>query len=309
MESYGKAFAPGTVQNKLVQARTYLSFMIAYDLSILYPQPVDLVLYLQLLANSLKSPQALKNYLSGAKSFILERNGNVTNFTHIRVSNMLRTLVKRSTHAPQQAIALKINVIKAACRWLRGVSTEGEVVAGAILFGLATFLRQCHYVRTGTGSMHLIPRSDLYISEDKAIVTVRSSKTTSLSDVRHITILRVPGDPCCPVQALVHTLALVPASEKAPIFLLPPSGEVLSDIKAVSMFRVALGITGFRNYNLASLHSLRRSGPHACVSMGMSEQNISEHGGWRSKAVRAYLPSKHSETIPKALRSLITSHK
>lgn len=59
IESYGHAFVPGTVQNKLSQAKLYVSFMPALNRNVWYPQPEDLMMYSQLLFNSLKSTHAI----------------------------------------------------------------------------------------------------------------------------------------------------------------------------------------------------------------------------------------------------------
>lgn len=193
----------------------------------------------------------------------------MVNFSHQRVVNMIKGLVRCSTHEPQQAIPIKICTIKRACHWLCGLSTEGEIVAGTILFGLVTFLRQCPFLSTRTGTMHPIPRSDDQLLSDKAIIMVCSSKTTSAAGGTNIQILREHGDLCCPVHPLMQAFPLVPASQNSPLFLLPPEREILSDTKAVSLFRITLGVTGFKNYNMASLHSFHCSGPYACAGAGV----------------------------------------
>lgn len=306
-DTYATSFAPGTVQNRTVQAKTFVAFMISYDFSIFNPEVIDLLMYIQLLMNSLRSPQSVKNYVSGARTFVCERGGNLSAFNSYMVIKMLKGHTKRSTHIPRPSPPVSVPVLVRACSWLRHHSTEGEITAAALMFGMTTFLRQCHFLYTRTGAMHLIPRSDLLFYQDRIVVVMRSSKTTALSHKKFITILRNPAQGICPVHLLNQALQMVPAPAESAIFLHPTSRRVISASRTLEMFRLALMAVGFRNWGNITLHSLRRSGPHACISAGAQIEEIRQHGGWRSNAINAYLPSGAPTETPATLQGLIAA--
>lgn len=205
------------------------------------------------------------------------------------------------------AIPVPSSSICRACLWLFSHSVEGEIVATFVLVAFVTLLRQCHFLLTPTGMNHLIPRSDLSIFHDKALIYVRSSKITPTSAIRPLLILPTHSS-LCPVMALRRVLSLIPADPAAPIFLDPRTRGALRPEMVLDRFKTALAVTGFRNWSSVMLHSLRRSGVHACVNAGVTVPNVQSHGGWRSDAIRAYLPKTYDTQAPTALRDLIIEH-
>ena len=93
--------------------------MLAYSADYLNPTITDLLLFIQLMTNSFKSPQTIRNGLSGAKNFVLEVGGNITPFNSRMIKNMINGVTKTSQHVVQQAPALTITTIKQICTLLR----------------------------------------------------------------------------------------------------------------------------------------------------------------------------------------------
>lgn len=281
--------------------------MLAYRFDVLAPAPVDIMMYTQLLVNSMKSPQSIKNYISGAKSFISQRGGNVYAFFHPTVVSLLKGFTRRSLYVPTQAPAIQFNFITQACTWLRAMSVEGEIIAGAVMFAITTFLRQSHFVFTRNGRPHLIPRSDLFFYPDRLVVVMRASKTTNASQQKHIIVMKNPATGVCPVYMIRQAMLLVPAPEEAPIFLDPYSYRVISPVRMLELFKIALAAAGHKQWASVTLHSLRRSGPHACIEAGSSVDEIRDHGGWRSNAVKTYLPPTPAAGTPALLQKVLAS--
>lgn len=290
--------------NRLTQAKAYLGFMLKFNYNVFHPQILDMTLYTQLLKNSCKSVQSVKNYISGARSYIIERGGDSQAFLHPMVVKLVKGFTRNSVHVPRQAAVVPIETFKRACRWLRELSVEGEVVAAALMFAYVTFLRQCHFCYTNTGSMHIIRRHDLSVYADRIIATIRSSKTTGNASPRVMTILATDG-PICPVRMITQAMALVPASLNAPVFLDPRSAAPLDPHRTLDLFRLALVVTGYNKPDAITLHSLRRSGPQACVGAGVPIQEVADHGNWRSKAVYTYVPKQMSLVTPNAVKDLL----
>lgn len=98
------------------------------------PTPVDLLMYIQFLKNSKKTIGTIKNYLSGAKCYLVERGASGLSFLHHMVVTFLKGTDRLSMHVPQQAVPIPTNTIIRACASLRGLSPEGEIIAASVLF-------------------------------------------------------------------------------------------------------------------------------------------------------------------------------
>lgn len=295
-EAYAQALAPGTQANRISQAKTFASFMLALGLDVFMPDATDILMYIQLLNNSGKTLGTIKNYLSGARTFLTERGHEGASFTHPQVVTFLKGVERHSGHMPQGAVPIPPRTIVQACMCLREASAEGEVVAACVLFAFATLLRQCHLVYTPHGHMHMLQRRDITFKENTMLVRVRSSKTTTGRNVTVIPVQRAPEARACPVEACWRAIELVPSSDHSYIFLDPRSGRPLSAPRANAMFREALAMVGFKGAVLASLHSLRRSGAHVCARAGLPIDQVKRHGLWKSNSVKTYLPKEISGT-------------
>lgn len=282
--------------------------MLAYGFNPFSPTYVHLLMFLQLLRNSLRTIQAVRNYISGVKTYLEERGVNVSPFKSILLINLVRAFVRMEAPAENRtAVGLKAKHIHEACTWLRNSSVTGEIVSAAIIFSYVSMLRQCHSLFTPYGYQHLIPRKDLMISHDSIIVHVRSSKTTSAAAIRPILIIATHSL-LCPVMLINRAISLVPASMNAPIFLDPRTRAPLSPDLVLDLFRTALQATGFKNWSVVTLHWLRHAGVHACTEAGVPIPRIQDHGGWRSSAIKTYLPKDIDTLVPSTFRDLLIQH-
>lgn len=279
--------------------------MLAYGFDPFSPTYAHLLMFLQLLRNSLRTIQAVRNYISGVKTYLEERGVNVSSFKSLLLTNLVKAFVRMEGPTERQMpVGLKPRHIHQACAWLRNSSVIGEIISAAIIFSYVTMLRQCHSLFTPYGYQHMIPRKDLTFCTDCITVHVRSSKTTSAAAVRPILIIATRSM-LCPVMLINRAISLVPASAEAPLFLDPQTRAPLSPDLVLHFFRTALEATGFKNWPLVTLHWLRHAGVHACVEAGVPISTIQEHGGWRSSAIKAYLPKDTDVFVPSTFRDLI----
>lgn len=285
------SLAPGTSANRTSQARIFLSFTLEYGLDYTQLSPVEVLMYIQLLKNSNKTPGTIKNYLSGAKLYLMERGFSGTSFMHPMVVNFLKGTDRLSTHVITQAVPIPTNFILKACALLRGFSSEGDIIASSILFAFATMVRQCHLFYTAHGHGHLIPRRDVTVKENVLFVSVRSSKTTNIRNVSVIEVRAVPDPKACPVQGYLRALRLSPGGPHDVLFKDPRTGLAFQAARANLMLKSALAAAGFRGASGASFHSLRRSSAQLCARSGVPLEQVQQHGLWRSSGIRSYLSS------------------
>ena len=95
------------------------------------------------------------------------------------------------------------------------------------LFTTAFFssLRKSNLVATSAPSFNCdlhVSRRDIKFTDAGVLLRIKWSKTRQFNEGVHIILLRsIPRSPLCPVSAIHHYCALVPAPPKAPFFCLP----------------------------------------------------------------------------------------
>ena len=284
--------------------------MITYGFPPLRPTTVSSLLYIQCLANSLKSTSSIRNYLSGVRTFLTTAGGDPSPLNSPMITTMLRGVARVSQHEEAPAPPLSRRGLFSLCDALERLGPDALVLRAAVLFGVASLLRQSNFLAASSVSRlsHLITRGDLRVSEKEVLVYVRSSKTLRPeSGGVVLRILAVPGSKYCPVRALRRAWLLMPAAAGAPIFLLPSTGRPLRAAALTAMMRVALRALGSPIADVVTVHSLRRTGAHLATSAGASEADVMLLGTWTSGAVKRYLPSPVNSAAPATLAAVFAS--
>ena len=298
--SYAAAISEGTAANRLRQTRTYLTFMMGRLLDPYNPTIIHLLLYIQLLANSFKSVATVKNYVSGAKTFLTQHGVPTAVFNSPLINALFRGITRLSNHIPQPAMPIDINSIKRICDLLVALGRDAIIARAAILVGFATFLRQSNLLPVATPPYcgpHTVRRRDIYEEGGFLWVVVNSSKTIYDPTARvQIPILPITS-PYCPVTAWRQMLDLCYLDPEAPAFMLAPD-RPLTPQKLNSYLRATLGVVGFQDAHKVTVHSLRRSGAQECARRGVPQDQLMQHGTWSSMAINNYVPLKLYTKVP-----------
>ena len=298
--SYSAAVTDSTAANRLRQTRTYLSFMLGRRCDPYSPTLINILLYIQLLANSFKSVATVKNYLSGAKTFLTQQAAPTYLFSSPVISNLFKGLQRLSNHIPTPAPAIDLVSLKRACTLLLGLGGDALTARAAMLMGFATFLRQSNLLphsATAWHSPHTLRRRDIYEQDGYLRVTVNSSKTITDPLAR----VAIPVAPSltehCPVMAWRQYVRRTPLDPDAPAFMFSPHVPVTPQ-RLTSYLRAALAAVGFQQAHKVTVHSLRRSGAQECARRGASQQQLMQHGTWTSLAINNYVPLKLYTQVP-----------
>ena len=110
--SFEAGTTTGTKINQLQYVKMYFMFMVACAFPIFKPELICVLLYAQFLNNSFTSVQTVRNYLSGAKVFLRDRNFNVEVFSHPTLKKLVKGFQRLSDLIPKQAPALLAKSIK-----------------------------------------------------------------------------------------------------------------------------------------------------------------------------------------------------
>lgn len=302
LATYQTALSPGTLSNRQRQAKAYITFAVRYNFDYLRPLPINAAMYAQSLANLHSSPATLKNYLSGARTWITQHNGDHRVFEAISVHDVVKKLVKDSNHVPVQAQPIMPREISIICRFLDASNDFPPSVKSCILLTFACMLRASNSISPSTlswGGAHTLFASDVRVHNSSLLVYIRSTKTTSAARPSVLQVCPVPNPSVCPVLAWVRYVRAMPPSLSGPAFMFSKCKPLTSG-PVVMAIRAALADAGYPDVSRFTLHSLRRGAARLAAGLGAPDSEIMRHGIWRSEAgMRHYVPS--STTVPKLI--------
>lgn len=294
MQAYDAAVAPGTKLNRDRQARAYLEFAVAYKVDYLRPSVVHATMFAQYLANSLTAPGSIKNYISGAKSWINFHMGSTEAFNSAPVLELLKKLSSHSTHVPTPALPITDVELGIIAAYLDLNPWYPKSIKPCILLSFACMFRASNVLSPSMsvwGGAHTLNASDIVLNPSGLLVAIRSSKTTGTARTQVLNLLPYDVVSVCPVRAWAQYVSDVSPPMYGPAFILD-NGRPLTAAPVVSAIRKALSAAGYTNSNRYSMHSFRRGAVHVASRLGVNQSDIMSHGIWRSRAgLNHYFPN------------------
>lgn len=290
VKTYSSALTPGTYANKEKQARCYLTFAVMYHVPYLSPLTVHICMFYQYLANKLNSISSVKNYISGARAWVIEHGGNPLAFSGYQQAMMDKALGKDSKHVVKRAFPLDIDHIAVIVSYLDSARNVPLCVKPCILIGYSCYLCSSSLVSPNFvvwGGEHTLLAKHVSDRGDRLVVQICSTKTKRTPYSLVIPALDHPR--LCPVRAWRNYMGKVRLSPNAPAFLIN-NVTPLSSALVVRLMRDAL--SGYHEVDLSgiTMHSLRRGAAQQANRDGAALPQIMERGGWASKAgVKPYL--------------------
>lgn len=282
--SYRDSIAPGTAANRLTQAKTYLTFATLYNFDPLCPSSTSLCMYVQFLKNSFSAPTTIKNYLSGARTWLAEHGGTPSAFSTFEYHQMSVGLSKRSQHVPQRAPPLTWEHIKKIVRFLDSTPRIPAAVKPCLLIGFHTFLRSGNLLSptvSAWGGSHTLSARDICLSDEGITVFIHSTKTKS--DPKPVsTLIQWQEDPqLCPAAAWLKYVTAINPWTLGPAFLTDDRRPLTPKV-VVGLMRLALAENTDIDSARISMHSIRRGAAQNAELTGLSLPHIKERGMWRS---------------------------
>lgn len=299
--------APGTRVNRERQARAFLVFALTYNIDFLSPSISDLVMYTRYMANSYTSPSSTKNYMSGAKYWVITHGGDPSAFASIEVAEILKAITAESNHVPRQAPPLLPSDIRVICAYLDANPNFYAAIKPCILITYSCMLRASNVLSPNLSvwaGAHTLLARDIRYDNGALNIIIRSTKSTS---ARRPTLLRVePGSSAliCPVRAWFQYVRYLRIPQLGPAFL-ADSGAPLTAAPVVAAIREALIAAGAKNVTRISMHSLRRGAAQAAQAGGASHQEIMKHGIWSSTSGLGYYLKPASSEVPRILSDIL----
>lgn len=298
--SYAASLAPGTLLNRKKQAEEYLKFAIIYRVPYLAPSTTHACMYAQLLANRHAAPTSIKNYLSGAKTWVLEHGGCIDAFMSHQLGQLVKGFTKNSSHIPSRAAPLNVEHIKIICDFLDYSVNAPLAAKPAVLLGYSCFLRGSNLLSPNMlewGGPHTLLAMDVKDVGPHLSIFIRSTKTKSGPTGFSFSLPQGEESTYCPVAAWRHYKAAIRPWALGPAFLnnnkLP-----LTPRQLVGLMRLALKDRTDVCSAHITMHSLRRGATHTAVEQGIPLETIQQRGTWKSKSgMTPYLAPHSCSTI------------
>lgn len=303
LSSYKDSIAEGTTANRTEQAQEYLKFALIYNVPYLAPSITHACMFGQLLANKHAAPTTIKNYISGARTWIEEHGGNNSAFQSRQFAQIIKGFVKNSSHIPRQAAPLTARHIQLICHFLDSSSQASLAIKPAILIGFLCFLRASNLF-TSTMSAWAGPHSllvgDIRLDQHELLVVIRSTKTRTRSQPLVFKIPKGRNERFCPWLAWKHYYSTIRPYAFGPAFL-HSNGLPVTGRQVTAVMRLALSQETDIDSTRVSLHSLRRGATQTSIDLGVPLESIKTRGTWASDSgMKPYLPSQFNKvpTVP-----------
>lgn len=257
-------------------------------------------MFAQHLANKHASPSSLRNYLSGAKTWVIEHQGSPYPFLSSQVSSLVKGFVKNSLHVPTRAEPILPHHMRFLCQSLDAAPSAPLAIKPALLLGYSCFLRTSNLLSNTMlewGGPHTLLAGEIRELQDGLQVHIRSTKTRSDPLGLNFIIPRSSDPVVCPVLAWSTYRAAIRPWALGPAFVHRDRRPITSS-QVVKVMRLIL-----RNHTdiapgRISMHSLRRGATHAAIDQDVPLQDILVRGTWKSSSgIRPYLPAQ-SRSVP-----------
>ena len=303
------AFAQGTLKNFQSQWNKFVLFSKSCGRSHLPVSTETLCLYMQFLSRSLKSTQSISNYVSGLKSLHQMLDLPFPSTADIQFRLTLKGLKKLTAHVSHQATPITPHILKRIYEVLDVGDPVHMVFWGLFLFMFFLFARKSQFIPSALSMCELsklVRRCDIVPSNDGLIVVFRWTKTRQCGGKPLlIPLLPVPGSCLCPVKAYADMVQAVPASSKAPAFMLPTSNSLTPVLYSLfhKVLRRILTVIGEDAAQFSS-HSFRRGGATFAFSLGVRGELIQSQGDWASEAYKLYIQLDYDQRVSVA-RSMV----
>lgn len=290
LNTYATALAPGTYANREKQARCYLTFAVLYNVPYLTPSPVHICMFAQYLANKFGSVASVKNYMSGAHTWVLEHGGDTLYFSCYQQSTMVKAITKASKHVVSRAFPLTADHIRRIVSYLDKARNAPACIKPCILIGFSCYLRSSNLVSptsTAWGGTHTLLARNVIDCGSSLKVVINSTKSRSVPF--SLILPQINDLQMCPVKAWRDYRMSARLTPNGPAFVLNSVTPLCAPL-VVKIMKDALCGDPEIDVQQISMHSIRRGAAQQAERIGCPLSDIVARGAWASpSSVTPYL--------------------
>jgi integrase len=295
MKSRAAALSEGTKRNINTQLKAYLLFACYFEIHPKFPVTLDtLSAYIAFLANSMKAPSTVLNYLAGLKTIHKVIDLPFPLLESYMIKMQLKGVAKQLQHTPHQAQPISPQTLIHIYDKLDFSDSYNVSLWASFIVAFFTFARLSNIVPMSANKFDPhkdLTRADIFLASDGLLVHIKWSKTIQdHSRYLLIPLVQIPQHPLCPLNAVNNMIQVSPASPNSPAFSYKKGTQLftLTHSSLVDSFRILLSSLGLDPLQYSG-HSFRRAGASYAFSAGVRSEQIQHHGDWRSTAYLQYI--------------------
>ena len=290
---YRRSLAPATWKNKEAHIKKLATFCETFGLSIFKLEEYDILSYIMFLGKTLKTPGAVLNYLSTARTWTLIVAGNASAFDTQRVTTLKRGLKRTMSPTKNIKPIFLLEHLKHVVNVFNQLGTSVLVVKAFILIAFCSALRQSNLLlrRVFDREEHVLLAGNVEITEKGLELLINTSKTTTKYEQRVFIIPPARSAKYCPVVAWRNYRSLKAVRHARLAFVLWDGSPLLSKA-ATNLIRHALQSSTHSDPKASTLHDIRRGSVRECAKGGATLAQLKSLGGWKSDAIYKYIPKE-----------------
>ena len=259
--------------------------------------------FAEFLLQSVQAPKSVFNALASIKHAHKDLLLPVEVFDDWQLQKWRRAVGITCRHVPNPAPALPFELLEQLCELAGRLGEAGEVLAALLSFLFATMARLSSLLAEDDGVYDVtrLPTfEDLRFWEGIWQLKIKWAKAhQEAADGFWVPLLALGDSPACPVKRGARLRALAAGQGcRQPLFQClgggqgqDLSGKPLTKRVARAWLGVLLQRVG-RDGEGFTYHSFRRGACSRAFEQGALEADIRQLGGWRSEAVRDYVPAR-----------------
>ena len=299
----GNAYRPGTQANVRSNVMLYAAFALFFDLQDFPATTRTLLAFGEYLLQFFKAHKSVLNALASVKHFHLDCGLPTDVFEGRELGLWRRALPLTVRDRVRAAPPLPPGVLQQLCELCRGLGERGLLFTALITVTFASMARLSSLLPAAVASFdhtRLPVVSDFALRSDGWALQVKWAKAHQATNQGFwVPLIPRPGAITCPVAALSRLLAVGGRGRDgmAPLFALREGdgrgGHRLTPLTmpvARAWLATLLASLG-REPREFSFHSFRRGACTLAFRREATEADVMQLGGWRSNAVREYLPA------------------
>ena len=275
-----QAFSEGTIKNLLTQWRAFYAFCRIYAIFIWPVTAHILCLFVQFLSFNLKSPDSIRNYLSGVRTLHLLTNHKCPDLNDFEIKITMKGLRRRMKHTVTQAAPIT-PLILAQIHPLLNFRKKVDIVFWAVLLlGFFMMVRASNLVPRSVkkwSPIKQLSRSSIAFNKQGMVVKVLWSKTIQFRQkVLEIPVYAIPNLILCPIKAVRRVLHASKVKGNGPLLAVTDK-HVFTYGMLQKKLKQAVQAIGLKKSRYSS-HSLRRGAVEWAERNNIQESMIKIYG-------------------------------
>ena len=298
-----QAYRPGTRANVRSHTLLYVAFSQFYDFRDLQATVAGLLAFAEFLARSYVMPKSVFNALASVKHYHLDFRLSTAAFEDRALALWKRALLSTARAVSRPAPPLTQGLLVKLCRLAAQLGPLGTVMCALMAVTFATMARLSSLLPVSAAGFDAtrLPCWGDFRAEgpEGGRLLIKWAKAHQQANQGFwVPLLASQVEEVCPLACLGRLRQVLGnVGGLVPLFCLPDSAaRVTSTVVPLSMplarrwLKILLIRVG-ESPDAFSFHSFRRGACSLAFQGGATEGDIKQLGGWRSDAVRAYLPA------------------